>query len=90
MEDKKHSVILENRNNISTSGVIDIFSFDENKVVLETSLGLLTITGEGLHINRLNIDDGNLQIRGKINSCIYSEVKNVKERGKGILGKMFK
>lgn len=90
MEDKKHSIILESRNALSTSGVKDIYNFDENKVVLETSLGVLTIMGEGLHINKLNIEDGNLQVRGNISSCIYSESKNIRDRGKGLLGKMFK
>jgi sporulation protein YabP len=90
MEERKHSVSIENRNYLSTSGVKDIYNFDENKVVLETSLGTLTITGEGLHINKLNIDDGNLIIRGNISSCLYSESKDLREKGRGFLGKMFK
>ncbi len=90
MEDKKHSIILEGRDLLSTSGVKDIYSFDESKIVLETSLGILTVTGNELHINKLNIDDGNLQIRGQINSCAYSEDRNIKERGQGVLSRIFK
>ncbi len=90
MEEKKHSITLENRNSLSISGVKDIYNFDENKVVLETSLGTLAITGEGLQINQLNIDDGNLHVKGSIVSCIYSESRELKDRGKGILGRMFK
>jgi sporulation protein YabP len=90
MEEKGHSISLENRNSLSVSGVKDIYSFDENKVVLETSLGTLSISGEGLQINKLNIEDGNLQVKGNIISCIYSESREIRERGKGILGRMFK
>lgn len=90
MEDKKHSIVLENRKLLSTSGVKDVYSFNENKIVLETTLGTLTVLGEGLHINRLSIEDGNLQIQGHISSCTYSESKGTGEKGRGILGKLFK
>ncbi|MBA1334619.1 MAG: hypothetical protein HPY66_2523 [Firmicutes bacterium] len=90
MEDKKHNLSIESRNHLSTSGVKDIYSFDENKVVLDTTLGTLTIIGEGLHINKLNIDDGNLVVQGNISSCEYSESKNIRERGKGFFKKVFK
>ncbi|MDD2573087.1 MAG: sporulation protein YabP [Bacillota bacterium] len=90
MEDKKHSITLEDRGSLSISGVKDIYNFDENKVALETSLGTLTVTGEGLQINKLSIDDGNLQVKGNITSCIYSEGRELKDKGKGILARMFK
>jgi sporulation protein YabP len=90
VEEKKHSIMLEDRNSLSVSGVKDIYNFDENKVALETSLGTLTVTGEGLQINKLSIDDGNLQVKGNITSCIYSESRELKDRGKGILARMFK
>lgn len=90
MEEKKHSIMLENRNLLSISGVKDIYNFDENKVALETTLGTLTVMGEGLQINKLSIDDGNLQVKGNITSCNYSEGREFKDRGKGILSRMFK
>jgi sporulation protein YabP len=90
MEEKNHNISLENRNSLSVSGVKDIYNFDETKVVLDTNLGTLTIAGEGLQINKLNIEDGNLQVKGSIISCVYSESRELRERGKGILGRMFK
>ncbi|MGI6697293.1 MAG: sporulation protein YabP [Clostridiales bacterium] len=90
MEEKKHSITLEDRNLLFISGVKDIYSFDENRVVLETTLGTLTVTGEGLQINKLSIDDGSLKVKGSITSCIYSEGREFKDRGKGILARMFK
>lgn len=80
MEDKKHSITLDDRNLLFISGVKDIYSFDENKVILETTLGTLTVTGEGLQINKLSIDDGNLKVKGSITSCIYSEGREFKDR----------
>ena len=78
MEEKRHSIMLEDRSSLSISGVKDIYNFDENEVALETSLGTLTVTGEGLQINKLSIDDGNLQVKGNITNCIYSESRKLK------------
>ena len=77
MEEKRHSIMLEDRSSLSISGVKDIYNFDENEVALETSLGTLTVTGEGLQINKLSIDDGNLQVKGNITSCSYSESREI-------------
>jgi sporulation protein YabP len=90
MDDKSHGITIDNRKHLQTSGVKDIYSFDENRVVLETSAGTLSITGEGLHINKLNIDDGNLTVIGTIHSCIYTESKDLREKSKGFFSRMFK
>jgi sporulation protein YabP len=90
MDDKSHEITIENRNHLQTSGVKDIYSFDESRVVLETSLGTLSITGEGLHINKLNIDDGNLTVKGTIHSCIYTESKDLREKSRGFFSRIFK
>ncbi len=90
MDGKKHSIELDNREFLSVSGVKDIYNFDENEVALETSLGTLIVTGEGLQINKLSIDDGNLNVRGNIISCIYSESREFRDKGKGIFARMFK
>ena len=50
------NLILENRNKISVSGVKDVLSFDDQVVIMETELGLLTVKGENLRINKLSID----------------------------------
>ncbi len=90
MDGKGHDIKLENREVLSISGVKDIYNFDEKEVALETSLGMLIITGEGLRINKLNIDDGYLDVRGNITSCVYSESREFKDKGKGIFARMFK
>ena len=50
------NLILENRNKLTISGVLDVLSFDDQIVIVETELGLLTVKGDNLRINKLNID----------------------------------
>lgn len=50
------NLILENRNKLSVSGVKDVLSFDDQVVIMETELGLLSVKGENLRINKLSID----------------------------------
>lgn len=72
---KKHSLILEDRKNLSLSGVSDVSGFDEQTVTLETELGELTVKGSNLHINKFSLETGELNLDGNIYSLIYSENK---------------
>lgn len=82
------NLILENREKLNVSGVNDVLSFDDEVVIMETELGLLTIKGENLKINKLNIDTSEVIVEGKIINLSYSE-HQVKNEG-GIFGKIFK
>ncbi len=82
------NLILENREKLNVSGVNDVLSFDDQVVIIETELGLLTVKGANLKINKLNIDTSEVIVDGKIMSLIYSE-SHVKNEG-GLLGKIFK
>ena len=82
------NLILENREKLNISGVNDVLSFDDQVVIMETELGLLTVKGENLKINKLSIDTSEVVIDGRINNLLYSE-HQVKNDG-GILGKIFK
>ena len=68
-EEKKqklpHSVILENRKAFTATGVSNVDSFDEQTIVAYTDLGELVVKGSGLHINRLNIETGELTLTGE-------------------------
>ncbi|MGE5614073.1 MAG: sporulation protein YabP [Bacillota bacterium] len=93
-EDKKISkprvqnLILENRQKLSISGVIDVESFNDECVVVETELGTLIVKGIDLHINKLNIDSSELGIEGEIISCEYSD-RESRNRG-GFFARMFR
>ena len=70
---KKHSVILEDRKQLSLSGVSDVSGFDEETVVLETELGQLTVKGSSLHISTFSLETGELNLDGSICSLVYAE-----------------
>ena len=83
------NLVLENREKLSVSGVLDVLSFDDQVVIIETELGLLTIKGEDLRINKLSIDTSEVVVEGGIFSMNYSE-KEMEKKGGSILGKIFK
>ena len=82
------NIVLENRNKLSVSGVKDVLSFDDQVIVMETELGLLTVKGENLKINKLSIDTSEVVVEGEISSLSYSEQSKVKQEG--LLSKIFK
>lgn len=79
-----HGLRLEGREKLSVTGVQDVSGFDENTVLLETGLGELCIRGEGLHIERIDLNTGALELRGKIRELSYDEPA----RG-GLLSRLF-
>ncbi len=70
---KTHAVSMENRARLSLTGVVDVSGFDESIIVLATGLGPLTVRGESLHIDRIDLDAGQLEVRGKIRELSYED-----------------
>jgi len=85
---KSQNIIIENREKLSITGVIDVESFNEDTIIVDTELGVLFIRGEDLRINKLNIDNSELSVEGEIISCEYSDRGSSK--GGGFFGKIFK
>ena len=83
------NIVLENRETLSISGVLDVLSFDDQIIIVETELGLLTIKGEDLRINKLSIDTSETIVNGNIMQIAYSE-NTVDKKGEGIFSKIFK
>ena len=83
------NLILENRGKLSISGVLDVLSFDDQVVILETELGLLTVKGENIRINKLSIDTSEVIVEGDISSLSYSDKENEKTKG-SFINKIFK
>jgi sporulation protein YabP len=90
LKPKTQNVILENRERLSVSGVIDVESFNDEMVIIDTELGVLVVRGEDLHISKLNIDSSELNIEGDIVSCEYNDRESSKSKGFGFFSKMFK
>lgn len=84
------NIILENREKLTISGVLDVLSFDDQVVIVETDLGLLTIKGENLRINKLSLDTTEVIVEGKISSLSYSDKSLDKNSSTSFLGKIFK
>lgn len=66
-----HHVILEEREQLVISGVEEVERFDESSILLTTAQGELEIQGEGLHIEKLSLDGGDLKVEGRVNALIY-------------------
>ena len=83
------NLVLENREKLTITGVLDVLSFDDEIVVVETDLGLLNVKGDNLRINKLSIDTSEVIVEGTINNLSYSE-KTSDKKGSSLLGKIFK
>ena len=84
------NIILENREKLNVSGVLDVLSFDDQIVIVETELGLLTIKGENLKINKLNIDTSEVTLDGYIFNISYSNSDGFKKNTSSFISKIFK
>lgn len=89
VKESVQNIILENRRRLSISGTEDVESFDEDSIVLYTQLGVLTVKGTDLHINKLSVESGEVVVEGEINSVAYTD-DDVKGKGLGFFGKMFR
>lgn len=85
---KPHNLILQNRKELSLSGVTDVDRFDEKTILLYTQLGELTVRGRDLHVNAVSVESGEMSIEGDIWSLTYGE----KDRRSPLssLGKLFR
>ena len=88
---RQHKIILTNRGTCALNGISDILSFDVNEILLETEMGMLMIRGMDLHVNRLTLEKGEVDLSGKIDSIQYSDVNKAKNgQGESLLGRLFK
>lgn len=89
--ESKHTVLVENRSRIKINCVEDVESFNEEKVVVYTSMGVMVITGFDFKVSRLSVDDGQLVIDGEVDNIGYMEAAK-EERGEsgGFLGRLFR
>ena len=86
----KHNLNMEKRENVSMTGVLDVISFDEDMIVAETDMGILILKGENLHVNRLNLEKGDLEVEGLITNVTYEEEGSFSSPKGSLLSKIFK
>ncbi len=92
MEEKnresRHNLIMKGRDFLSASGIEDVDSFDDDRIIAYTTEGQMTVKGAELKINRLSVEDGELEIEGIIDSIEYQD--SHKSSGGGLFSKIFK
>lgn len=91
MEEKRsgpQNIILEDREKLNVSGVLDVEEFCEEKILLETTLGFLEVLGADLHMNKLSVETGELTIEGEISSLTYTE-ENTQPKG-SLISRLFR
>lgn len=93
MEEKaglSHKMTLINRDRGNLTGILDVISFNESQIVLDTDMGLLTIRGKDLHVSRLSLEKGEIDIEGRTDSFVYSSSEGYRKAGQSLLTRLFK
>ena len=85
-----HGISLSERKNIMITGVKKIESFDSEEFLMDTTLGFLRIKGEELEIVKLDTYQGNVSIKGRVDSLVYTDNISQKTKEESFLGKLFK
>lgn len=72
-----HKLHIDNRSKITLTGITEVVSFDDKQVILDTVQGMLSISGEGLKVDRLTIDNGEAGIEGTVYKMEYADKREV-------------
>lgn len=89
MKPTNHNINLHSRESAVITGVKDVLSFDAAEVLLDTEQGILMLRGQELHVSRLTLEKGEVDVDGRIDSLTYSDTGYGKS-GDSFLGRLFK
>lgn len=84
-----HELRISDRREIFLTGIKKITSFDNEEFLMESNMGVILLKGHGLEILKLDTHDGNVKIKGKINSFTYLDGEN-KQNNEGFFSKLFR
>lgn len=94
MEEKQaaraHKLVVNNRKTSMVTGVLDVLSFDLNEILLETEQGMLMVKGSDLHVNRLSLEKGEVDLSGTIDSVAYSDIHPAGKQSENLLARLFR
>ena len=85
----KHRIIIDEREEITITGVGEVLSFDDETIVCATDMGIVVVRGNDLHIERLDPEAGILSARGNAQSLEYTEEGIFDQKG-GLLRRIFR
>ena len=89
-QSKAHKILLSNRKTAAFTGILDVLSFDVSEILLETEQGMLLIKGNDLHVNRLTLEKGEVDVEGRIDSLANSDAGGGKKAAESLLGRIFR
>ncbi len=75
----EHNVTMKSRKHMEISGAVSVLSFDDEQVVLKTSMGICCVQGRGLNVAKLDLDGGDVFVDGEIVSLYYPEESEEKQ-----------
>ena len=68
-----HKLTLNQREDLTLTGVTEVVSFDDTTVILKTHLGTLTVQGQELVLKTLSVEGGQVAVSGLVSSLFYEE-----------------
>lgn len=71
-----HKLQLNERHQLTMTGVTEVVSFDDGTVVLQTALGTLIVQGQQLQLKTLSLEGGQVAVDGNISALIYEEPRH--------------
>ena len=86
----RHALTIDQRKRVKVTGMIDVISFDEETVITETEMGILVLRGNNLHVNRLNLDNGELDLDGEIMGVAYEDAPSGGKQKGSVFGRLFR
>ena len=90
IENHFQNIVLENREKLTITGIKDVFSFDDQIIIIETELGILSIKGKNLKINKLSLDTSDFALEGVVDSLTFSNSNINNKKESSFLSKIFK
>ena len=86
---RPHKISFLNRGVGTITGVRDVKAFNESEIVLDTDMGMLAIKGTDLHVTKLTLEKGEVEVDGSVDSLVYSGMKAA-DTQRGVLGRLFR
>lgn len=94
MEDKQlaknHRITIHNRKTAIVTGVLDVLAFDLSEILLETEQGMMMVKGTDLHVNRLDLEKGEVDLSGTVDTIAYSDAQAKERTAESIFSKLFR
>ena len=87
---KSHKLVINNRKTGLVTGVLDVLSFNLNEILLETEQGMLMVKGTDLHVNRITLEKGEVDLSGNIDSIAYSDIQAHGKQVDNLFSRLFR